>query len=218
MKRKHRKREIEELIEMEGRWYRRVTVFAVCVVAGIAAVISYSHMQALALRAGEEWRSHLLPLAVDGLMVAASMTLIVRRMHGLRSGWLAWLSLIAGVLASLAANIAAAEPTWTARLLSCWPPLAFAAAFELLLQQRAVVRTAEDSSAVAENSDVTPPLSLVRKSNGHGVLSSAVRAALSAGHEDMEDVVSAVLKGHQDANPDSVRRTARRLIKERKGA
>ena len=46
------------------------------------------------------------------------------------------MALLGGVGASLAANITAAEPTTTARLVAAWPALAFAVAFELLLQQR----------------------------------------------------------------------------------
>jgi hypothetical protein len=36
--------------------------------------------------AGEGWRSWLLPISVDGLAVAASMTMLVRRRAGLRAG------------------------------------------------------------------------------------------------------------------------------------
>jgi len=45
-------------------------------------------------------------------------------------------ALLGGVGTSLAANVAAAEPTTTARIVAGWPALAFAVAFELLLQQR----------------------------------------------------------------------------------
>ena len=66
------------------------------------------------------------------------MVLLTRRRAGLPGGHLAWAALLGGVGASLAANIAAAEPTGTARLVAAWPALAFAVAFELLLQQRRV--------------------------------------------------------------------------------
>jgi len=115
---------------------RITTVAAVVVVALVALVVSFSHMQTVAYRAGEQWRSWLIPASVDGLIVAASMVLLVRRRAGLAGGWLAWTALLGGVLASLACNVAAAEATVTARLLAAWPPLAFAGAFELLLQQR----------------------------------------------------------------------------------
>ena len=115
---------------------RVVTVGAVLLVAAVAAVVSYAHMQEVAERAGEDWRAWLLPLSVDGLVVAASMGLLTRRRAGLPGGRLAWCALLGGVGASLAANIAAAEPTATARVVAAWPALAFAVAFELLLQQR----------------------------------------------------------------------------------
>ena len=115
---------------------RATTVGAVLVVAAVAAVVSFAHMWTVADRAGEQWRAWLLPLSVDGLVVAASMALLTRRRTGLPGGRLAWGALLGGVGASLAANIAAAEPTATARVVAAWPAVAFAVAFELLLQQR----------------------------------------------------------------------------------
>lgn len=115
---------------------RRTTVAAVLLVALVAAVVSYAHMREVAARAGEAWRAYLLPLSVDGLMVAASMVLLTRRRAGQPGGALAWGALLAGVAASLAANVAAADPSATARLVAAWPAVAFAVAFELLLEQR----------------------------------------------------------------------------------
>lgn len=127
---------------------RHTTTAAVVVVAGIAAAVSYAHMQELAEGAGEGWRSWLIPVSIDGLVVAASMVLLTRRRACLPGGWLAWGALAAGVLASLAANMANAEPTTTARLIAAWPAAAFAVAFELLLQQRRA-ELAEPSPAFA---------------------------------------------------------------------
>ncbi|MGH3777973.1 MAG: DUF2637 domain-containing protein [Pseudonocardiaceae bacterium] len=121
---------------------RVITVLAVVLVAVIAAVVSYSHMQQLAERAGEAWRSWLIPLSIDGLVVAASMVLLTRRRNGLPGGALAWTALGGGVLASLAANMADARPEVTAVLVAGWPAVAFAVAFELLLQQRRAEHTA----------------------------------------------------------------------------
>ena len=135
--------------ETPGRAVRVVTVAAVLLVATVAAVVSFAHMREVADRAGEAWRAWLLPLSVDGLVVAASMVLLTRRRAGLPGGRLAWCALLGGVGASLAANIAAAEPTATARVVAAWPALAFAVAFELLLQQRRV--------AVAEPVGEDPP-------------------------------------------------------------
>jgi len=104
-------------------------------VAGVAAVASYEHMRALAGAAGEGWRAWLLPVSVDGLAVAASMTMLVRRRSGLPAGALPWVALLLGLGASLAANVAAAEPSAVGRLVAAWPPVALLLAYELLLQQ-----------------------------------------------------------------------------------
>lgn len=54
-----------------------MTSAAVLMLAGIAAVVSYSHMYELALRHGELlWRAALFPLSVDGMIVGASTTLL----------------------------------------------------------------------------------------------------------------------------------------------
>ncbi|MGH3476664.1 MAG: DUF2637 domain-containing protein [Acidimicrobiales bacterium] len=114
---------------------RRTTTGAVLAVALVAAVASYEHMRSLAELAGEGWRSWLLPISVDGLAVAASMTMLVRRRAGLGAGALPWAALLLGLGASLAANVAAAEPTVQGRLVAAWPPVALLLAYELLMQQ-----------------------------------------------------------------------------------
>jgi hypothetical protein len=116
-------------------WVRRVTTASVVAVAAVAAVASYEHMRALAESAGEGWRAWLLPISVDGLAVAASMTMLVRRRAGLRTGPLPWVALLLGLGASLAANVAAADPTVVGRLVAAWPPVGLLLSYELLLQQ-----------------------------------------------------------------------------------
>ena len=116
-------------------WVRGTTTVAVLLVALVAAVASYEHMRALAVVAGEGWRSWLLPISVDGLAVAASMTMLVRRRAGLPAGGLAWAALLMGLGASMAANVAAAQPTVAGRLVAAWPPVALLLAYELLMRQ-----------------------------------------------------------------------------------
>ena len=53
----------------------------------------------------------LTPLSVDGMIVAASTTLLADSWSGLRGGALPWILLVIGSGASLAANVAVAEPT-----------------------------------------------------------------------------------------------------------
>lgn len=106
---------------------RATTVAAVSVVAAVAAAVSFLHMHDLAARAGEGWRAWLVLLAVDGLVIAASMTMLLRRRAGNPAGWLVWASMSAGTTASLAANVAAAQPTLIGRAVAAWPPLGPAA-------------------------------------------------------------------------------------------
>jgi hypothetical protein len=116
-------------------WVRRITTASVLAVATVAAVAGYEHMRALAEAAREGWRAWLLPVSVDGLAVAASMTMLVRRRSGQAAGTLPWVALLLGLGASLAANVAAAEPTVVGRLVAAWPPVGLLLAYELLLQQ-----------------------------------------------------------------------------------
>lgn len=116
------------------RWVTVVTVLSVAVVAAVAAVVSYVHMRELATRAGEAWRADIIPLSADGLLVAASMVMFVRRQAGERAGVLPWVGLVLGLAASLAANLAVAD--WgdpVSLAVSGWPPVALAVAFELLI-------------------------------------------------------------------------------------
>ncbi|PXY25130.1 hypothetical protein BAY59_24190 [Prauserella coralliicola] len=104
------------------------------VVAAVAGAASYTHMRALAAEHGEQWLSYITPLSVDGLLVVASLVIVEARRRGDRGPVLAWLALVAGVLASLAANVAAAGPDLTSKVIAAWPPAAFTIAFELVLR------------------------------------------------------------------------------------
>ena len=63
------------------------------------------------------------------------MTMLVRRRAGQPAGALPWVALLLGLGASLAANVAAAEPTVVGRLVAAWPPVGLLLSYELLLQQ-----------------------------------------------------------------------------------
>jgi hypothetical protein len=105
----------------------------VSVVALTAAVISFSHMRQLALEAGEsELASWLLPVSIDGAIVAAVSVILADSRAGRRPAGLTWLLLALGLAGSLAANIASAESTVTARAVAAWPPVALALGIEVL--------------------------------------------------------------------------------------
>nr|WP_159944027.1 DUF2637 domain-containing protein [Nocardiopsis sp. FR6] len=132
-----------------SRWPRWTTIAAVLMLALIAAVVSYSHMYELALRHGEpEWRAALFPLSVDGMIVGASMTLLSDARHGRKGGLLPWALLIIGSGASLAANVAVADPTMWSRIIHAWPSFALIGAYELLMREfRTVARSVRSADA-----------------------------------------------------------------------
>ncbi|MCK9873910.1 DUF2637 domain-containing protein [Nocardiopsis dassonvillei] len=140
-----------------SRWSRWVTIAAVLLLAGIAAVVSYSHMYELALRHGEpEWRAALFPLSVDRMIVGASMTLLSDARHGRKGGLLPWTLLIVGSGASLAANVAVADPTLWSRIIHAWPSFALIGAYELLMRE---FRTAAKSVRTTSAEDGQTPKS-----------------------------------------------------------
>jgi hypothetical protein len=66
------------------------------------------------------------------MVIAASTVLLARRRASQPGGVLAWLALLGGVLVSLTANAAAAQPTLVGRAIALVPPLALAVSFELV--------------------------------------------------------------------------------------
>jgi hypothetical protein len=105
----------------------------VTVVALTAAVISFEHVRALALRAGEtDLTSWLLPVSLDGAVVAAVAVLLADSRAGRRPTALTLMLLAASLASSLAANIASAEPHPVARAVAAWPPVALALGIEVL--------------------------------------------------------------------------------------
>jgi hypothetical protein len=114
--------------------------------AMIAGTVSYLHMHLLVQLHGEPgWVAALTPLSVDGMIVAASTTLLAESRSGGRGGLLPWGLLAAGSVASLAANVAVAEPTATGRVIAAWPSFALIASCQLLMRQ--VRRAAEDDAS-----------------------------------------------------------------------
>jgi hypothetical protein len=102
----------------------------------IAGTVSYLHMHLLVQLHGQPgWVAALTPLSVDGMIVAASTTLLAESRSGGRGGLLSWALLVVGGVASLAANVAVAEPTATGRVVAVWPSFALIASYELLMRQ-----------------------------------------------------------------------------------
>lgn len=101
------------------RWIRRTTTGCVALLALIAATVSYLHMHMLVELHGQPgWVAALTPFSVDGMIVAASTTLLTDSRSGGHGGFIPWALLIVGSVASLAANVAVAEPTAIGRVIA----------------------------------------------------------------------------------------------------
>jgi len=122
-----------------GPWVREVirwvTTLTVILVAACAARASYDHQRRFVEMAGETEAAWYLPLSVDGMMLVASLNMLVRRWDNQPAGWLTWCALGLGGMASLAANVAAADPTLIGRVVAGWPPVCLIVSYELLMQQ-----------------------------------------------------------------------------------
>lgn len=151
---------------------------ATAIVALVAAVISFAHMQEVGYAAGEEWRSWLLPLSVDGQLTSATLVAWHARRKGKDIPKLTVLSLSLGLAASVGANVAAPllpeglpvgaegvpplpedveeEWKWLPVVVGAWPPVALALAFESVLRLREFADggKATDQQVSAEVADV----------------------------------------------------------------
>jgi Protein of unknown function (DUF2637) len=110
-------------------WNRTALLAAlpVAAVAVIAGVVSYSHIEALGLATGQSITdARLLPLAVDGLIVAGSVILLA-------GSWLGWIGVAIGVGGTLYANVMSGLPRGPlAATVAAWPALAFTVASFML--------------------------------------------------------------------------------------
>jgi hypothetical protein len=139
------------------RWIRWTTTACVALLALIAGTVSYLHMHLLVELNGQPgWVAALTPLSVDGMIVAASTTLLADSRSGGRGGILPRTLLASGSVASLAANVAVAEQTATGRVIAAWPSFALIAAYELLMRQ---IRRSAVASGKPQRSKPGPQIS-----------------------------------------------------------
>jgi hypothetical protein len=107
----------------------------VVAVAAFAAVVSYSHIYDLGRAHGQAGvAARLLPLSVDGLILAASLVMLLEARAGRTAPVLARVMLSLGVAAAVAANVAyGAADGMTGAAISAWPAIAFIGSAELLI-------------------------------------------------------------------------------------
>ena len=152
------------------RVIRFTTAAVVCAVAAFAAVVTYSHIYGLGRAHGQDGTAaRLLPLSVDGLILAASLVLLHEARNGRDAPGLARFMLWLGIGATIGANIAyGAGYGLLGALISAWPAVAFIGAVEIAMQQ---VRRARGPRA-ATSGPAVPAVP--------GDVEQAVRAAYAA--------------------------------------
>ena len=125
------------------RAIRLGTAAVVLAVAAFAAVVSYSHIYDLGRAHGQSGTAaRLLPLSVDGLILAASLVLLHEARNRREAPALARLMLARGVGATIAANVAYGLAFGVlGAVISAWPAVAFIGSVEMLMH---LVRSARE--------------------------------------------------------------------------
>ena len=162
------------------RVIRFATAAVVCAVAAFAAVVSYSHIYGLGRAHGQDGTAaRLLPLSVDGLILAASLVLLHEARNDRDAPRLARFMLWLGIAATIGANIAyGAGYGLLGALISAWPAVAFIGSVEIAMQQ---VRRARAPGAAATVPEVPGDVEqAVRTAYAASVAAGA--AAEPAGH------------------------------------
>ena len=147
------------------RAIRVLTTLAVLVVAGIAAVISFVHIEHLAVTHGQTTlAAMLLPLSIDGTVAASSLVMLRSARMTLPTPMLAQVMLVLAVLATLACNVLfGAGFGIVGALLSGWPAVAFIGCAEMAIGMIRRARTApmavaETVADVADDAPVGAPI------------------------------------------------------------
>jgi len=156
---------------------RRMAAAAVLLVAAIAAVVSYIHIENLAVTHGQTTlAAMLLPLSIDGTVAAASLVLLRAARAGLAAPWLAQFMLALSVLATLAANVGyGARYGLAGALLSGWPAVAFIGSAEMAL---GMVRRARAGTGLPPSGSAPAPVA----QDAEQAAQIALRATLAAGN------------------------------------
>ncbi len=100
------------------------------------------------------WVAALTPLSVDGMIVAASATLLAESRSGNHGSLFPSSLLAVGSVASLAANVAVARPTITGRLITGWPSFALICSYELLMRHVRRSATGHGARPVPESARI----------------------------------------------------------------
>lgn len=194
-------------MSLSARWARMwpalLAVTTTTAVGLPAAIASYRHARTVVERSGDAAMAPWLPLSVDGMLLAALVVIWVRRHRGDRAGAGPWLAFLAGMVATIAANLAAAQQTTEGYVVALWPPLALAITLELV----ALVahRTAGTATAAATGpghvTDQTGPAVWAVDRSVTGPADRSAAAGTTGPPDPVTEELPAVQTGHADRSP-----------------
>jgi hypothetical protein len=166
------------LADDESRAARAGTLAAVLLVAVIAAIVSFVHIENLAITHGQTWLAAiLLPVSIDGTVAGSSLVMVRAARARITTPWLARTMLLLSVVATLAANLAyGAKFGVTGALLSGWPALAFVGSAEMAIGMVRRVRRAQPAGMAGDVVSSGIPADVV------GAAEASLRVTLAAGN------------------------------------
>ena len=113
-------------------WPSLLAAITLPAVGGPAAVASYRHARDVVAEHGDPVMAPWLALTTDGMLLAALVVIWVRRHRRQPVGIGPWAAFWAGMAATIAANLAAAQPTPVGIVVALWPPVCLAITLELI--------------------------------------------------------------------------------------
>lgn len=157
---------------------------AAALVALIAGAASWEHIASVAHAAGERrWVANALPLAIDGLIVVGVAALLEDKKLRRIPRMSARVAVVIGVLATLAANVASAEPNWTARAVAVAAPVSFLLSIEVLTRTGRQRPEAVVEAAIQPEPTPQPPQ---KKKNAQRVTGAAAQRVVEILKQDAD--------------------------------
>ncbi|MEV4893538.1 DUF2637 domain-containing protein [Nonomuraea sp. NPDC055795] len=150
---------------------RILTAAVVVLLAAVAAVVSYRHAYEVVTAYGEAgFTAVLVPLTIDGLIFASSMVLLDSARRSLPVPWLARVTLVLGIAATLAANV---MHGWAhgpiGAVVAAWPAVALVLSYELLMGLIRRAGTVPVPVAVAADEPLVEDVGAVIEEPGRGL-------------------------------------------------
>ena len=188
------------------------TGWTVSLVALCAATVSYTHLFGLSvLNCAGGVSAILLPLSIDGLILASSLVLLFAARQKIDVPWLARLTLWLGIGATIAGNVFYGL-RWSCLALTAtiaaWPALAFVLTVETVAQmakaKRRLRRAAFTSAAASE----AKPVTTAEPKDGLPTYRE-IRAEFGCGQPVAKDIREIVMARHVDMH------TAKKIRDER---